>query len=116
MIQIFHNPRCQKSRNALRLVSQSSEAIQVIHYLKEIPSKEELLRTINCLGLAPEALVRKNEALWKEKYSDRKFSADGLINLLLENPKLIERPILIRGNTAIIGRSEDKVRDFMKIL
>ncbi|MGB5275094.1 MAG: arsenate reductase family protein, partial [Flavobacteriaceae bacterium] len=116
MIKIFHNPRCQKSRNALSMVSQSGEAFQVVDYQKEIPTKAELLQIIERLGIAPETLVRKNEALWKEKYRDRKFSGDEIIDLLLENPKLIERPILVKGNRAIIGRAEDKVREFMKTL
>jgi arsenate reductase len=116
MIKIFHNPRCQKSRNALSLVSRSGEAVQVVNYLKDIPSKAALLQIIERLGIAPEALVRKNEALWKEKYKNRKFSDDEIIDLLVEHPKLIERPILIKGNRAIIGRSEERVRDFMKTL
>ncbi len=98
------------------MVSQSGEAFQVVDYQKEIPTKAELLQIIERLGIAPEALVRKNEALWKEKYRDRKFSGDEIIDLLLENPKLIERPILVKGNRAIIGRAEDKVREFMKTL
>lgn len=116
MIKIFHNPRCQKSRNALSLVSRSGEAIQVVNYLKDIPTKAELLQIMERLGISPEALVRKNEALWKEKYGHRKFSGDEIVNLLLEHPKLIERPILIKGNRAIIGRSEDTVLEFMKTL
>ena len=98
------------------MVSQSGEAFQVVDYQKDIPTKAELLRIIERLGIAPEALVRKNEALWKEKYRDRKFMADEIIDLLLEHPKLIERPILVKGNRAIIGRDEDKVREFMKTL
>jgi arsenate reductase len=98
------------------MLSQSGEAVQVVNYLKVIPTKAALLQIIEQLGIAPEALVRKNEALWKEKYRNRKFSGDEIIDLLLEHPKLIERPILIKGNRAIIGRSEDKVREFMKTL
>lgn len=116
MIKIFHNPRCQKSRNALNLISRSGEAIQVVNFLKDIPTKAELLQIIERLGIAPEALVRKNEALWKERYGNLKFSGDDIIDLLLEHPKLIERPILIKGNRAIIGRSEDKIQEFMKTL
>ena len=116
MLKIFHNPRCKKSRNALSLISSSGETIQVVNYLKDIPTKAELLQVMERLGMAPEALVRKNESLWKEKYKGRTFSDDEIIDLLLEHPKLIERPILIKGNRSIIGRSEDKVREFMKTL
>ena len=116
MIKILHNPRCQKSRNALSLISKSGEAVQVVNYLKDIPTKAELLQIIARLNMAPEALVRKNEALWKEKYKSLKFSGDEIIDLMLENPKLIERPIIIHGNRAIIGRSEAIVREFMKTL
>ncbi len=116
MIQIFHNPRCQKSRDALKLIERSEEEIQVIHYLKDIPTKDELGKLIDCLGITPEKLVRKNEALWKENYRDRSLSGEEILNLMVKNPKLIERPILVKDNYAVLGRSEDKVREFMKIL
>ena len=109
MIKIYHNNRCSKSRSALKLLVESGKPHQVINYLEDIPSKEELTHIIELLNIKPIELVRKNEAIWKEKYKDKNLNDDKLIKAMVNNPKLIERPIVINGNKAVIGRPAEHI-------
>lgn len=109
MIKIYHNPRCRKSREGLALLEKSKKDFEVIKYLEEIPSKEELRSIINCLGITPENLVRKNEAIWKENYRGRLLSDEEVLDAMIEHPKLIERPIVVNGNKAVIGRPAENI-------
>lgn len=109
MIKIYHNNRCSKSRSALKLLVESGKPHQVINYLEDIPSKEELTHIIELLNIKPIELVRKNEAIWKEKYKDINLNDDKLIKAMVNNPKLIERPIVINGNKAVIGRPAEHI-------
>jgi arsenate reductase len=104
MVTIYHNPRCTKSREALNLLQKGKEEIKVIEYLKTPPTKQELEKLLSQLGIPAEELVRKGEELYKEKYKGKKLSNDEWIKILAANPVLIERPIVIKGNKAIIGR------------
>jgi arsenate reductase len=104
MVTIYHNPRCTKSREALNLLQEGKEEIKVIEYLKTPPTKQELEKLLSQLGIPAEELVRKGEELYKEKYKGKKISNDEWIKILAANPVLIERPIVIKGNKAIIGR------------
>ncbi|TZF86530.1 arsenate reductase (glutaredoxin) (plasmid) [Pedobacter sp. BS3] len=114
MIQILHNNRCSKSRCALQYLENEHIAHQVIPYLENPLNKEELRELINKLGITPEALVRKNEAVYKEHYQDKTFSDEEWISILTENPILIERPIVIKGNKAVIGRPLETVVELLK--
>ena len=109
MIQIFHNPKCQKSREGIAILEQSGEPFEVIKYLETVPSFEELKEIIEKLGIAPIDLIRQKETLWKENFSTQTFNNDELIQLMITHPKLIERPIVINGNKAIIGRPVEKI-------
>lgn len=113
MIKIYHNPRCRKSREGLAMVESSGKDFEIINYLKEIPSKDELRKVIEYLTLRPEQLVRKNEAIWKEKFKDENLSDDQIIDAMLAYPKLIERPIVIKGNKAVIGRPPEKILELL---
>lgn len=113
MIKIYHNPRCTKSREGLELLEKSGQKFEVIRYLEDIPSKEELRQLIEYLGIAPVELVRKNETIWKEKYKGRKLSDAEIIKAMVENPKLIERPIVLKGNKAVIGRPAEKIKELL---
>jgi arsenate reductase (glutaredoxin) len=104
MVTIYHNPRCSKSREALDLLKESKEEITVIEYLKTPPTKQELEKLLSKLGIPAEELVRKGEELYKEKYKGKKISNSEWIKILTANPVLIERPVIIKGNQAIIGR------------
>lgn len=110
-VTIFHNQRCSKSREALKLIkSQQNVDVEVIEYLKNIPTKEELKMLLAKLNMKAEEIVRKNEALYKERYKGLQLSEDEWIKVLCENPILIERPIIVRNNKAVIGRPPENVR------
>lgn len=113
MIKIYHNPRCRKSREGLQILEQSGKEFEVRKYLEDIPSKDELRDILNCLGITAENLVRKNEPIWKEKYRNRLLTDEDILNAMIENPKLIERPIVIKNNKAIIGRPTENIEKFI---
>jgi len=104
MIQILHNPRCGKSREGLAILEESGKEFEVIKYLDDNPSKEELKAIINKLNVEPLKLVRQNETIWKENFKNKDLSDDEIIDAMVSNPILIERPIVINGNKAVIGR------------
>ena len=104
MIKIYHNPRCSNSREGLDILEKSGKNFEVIRYLEDIPTKKELKEIIDLLGIKPNQLVRKNETLWKERFKGQDLSDTQIIKILIENPRLIERPIVINGKKAVIGR------------
>jgi len=109
MIKIYHNNRCSKSRCGLQILEDSGKEFEVVKYLEDIPSINELKDIISLLGISPIELVRKNETIWKEKYKSKNLSDDAIIEAMMKNPKLIERPIIINGNKAVIGRPPEKI-------
>lgn len=109
MIKIYHNNRCSKSRSGLEILKKSGKDFQIVNYLENIPTKAELKSIINLLGIKPIDLVRKNEAIWKANYKNKELNDDIIINAMLENPKLIERPIVINDNKAVIGRPPENI-------
>lgn len=104
MIQILHNPRCGKSREGLAILEESGKEFEVIKYLEDNPTKEELKEIIKKLNVEPLKLIRQNESVWKEEYKNKELSDDEIIDAMLLHPILIERPIVINGNKAVIGR------------
>lgn len=104
MIKIYHNNRCRKSREGLQVLTESGKEFSIIYYLDNPPSYSELKNIIKMLGIDPIQLVRKNEAIWKEEYKNRVLTDDDIIKAMVENPKLIERPIVTNNNKAVIGR------------
>jgi len=108
-MRIFHNPRCSKSRETLKIIQEKGTEVEVVEYLKNPPSKEELVQLVKMLGISPEGLIRKNEKEYIELYKGKTLSDDEWIGAMLAYPKLIERPIVIEGNKAIIGRPPEKV-------
>lgn len=113
MIKIYHNPRCRKSREALELVKDKVEEIEIIEYLIEPPTVEELNQIIEQLGISPLDLIRKNEAIFKEKFKGQSFSDAEWIQIMVDHPKLIERPIVINGKKARVGRPPEKVLEIL---
>lgn len=113
MLKILHNPRCQKSRQTLQLIEESGEMVTVVEYLKTVPSKDELQDIVNMLGIKPEALVRKGEAIYKEEFKGKQLSDEEWIDAMIQHPKLIERPIVIKDKQAIIGRPPEKVKELL---
>jgi arsenate reductase len=113
MLKILHNPRCQKSRQTLQLIEERGEMVTVVEYLKTVPTKDELKGIINMLGIEPLDLVRKGEAVYKEEFKGKDLNNDQWIEAMVQNPKLIERPIVIKGDKAIIGRPPEKVKELL---
>ena len=104
MIQIYHNSRCSKSRQCLSLIENSGKKFEIIKYLENPPTIAELTVLISKLGIEPIDLVRKKEKLWIENYKNKAITPKELIEIMTENPILIERPIVINGNKAVIAR------------
>lgn len=113
MIQIYHNPRCGKSRNCLAFIDQSKQEYEIIPYLTETPNFGELKALLEKLNLEPIQLVRIKESIWIENYKGKKLSNDEIIQAMTEHPILIERPIVIKDGKAIIGRDLDLVASFL---
>ena len=114
-IKIFHNPRCSKSRKTLTILEDNGIDVDIIEYLKESPNKETLLQIINLLNIKPRDLIRKGEAIYKEKRLNREnLTDDDLVQFMVDNPILIERPIVYDNNRAIIGRPPENVLIFLK--
>ena len=110
MIEIFHNNRCSKSRCALQYLEDSKIEFKIVHYLQDLPSVEELNILIKKLGLKPIDFVRKNESIYKEQFKNGSYSDEEWLQILHEFPILIERPIVIQGNKAIIARPPELVK------
>ena len=113
MIKIYHNNRCSKSRAGLKLLEDSGKEYRVINYLETVPTFEELKKIIDMLGIRPIELVRKNETIWKENFKNKDFSDKELISIMIENPKLIERPIVVKNEKAVIGRPTEKILEIL---
>jgi arsenate reductase len=110
MIQIYHNPRCSKSREGLAILEASKKEFEIVKYLDDVPSESELFAIIQKLGISPIQLVRKTEKIWKENYKGKKLSDTEIIMAMIQNPKLIERPIVINKNKAIVGRPPEHIK------
>lgn len=108
-ITIWHNPRCSKSRDSFKLLEEKGIEAKVRKYLDETPTKEELKELLSMLNISARALMRTKEAIYKELNLKEENSEEKLIEAMVENPKLIERPIVIRGDKAVIGRPIEKV-------
>jgi len=108
-MKIYHNPRCSKSRQTLQMINDAGQDIEIIEYLKDVPTEEELKSIIKLLGIAPDQLLRKGEAIFKEKFKGKTFTDEEWIKIMIEHPKLIERPIVIDGEKAVLGRPPENV-------
>lgn len=113
MIVIYHNPNCSKSRETLEILETTKEDIQIIKYLDEPLKVEKLNKIIKLLNIKPIELIRQHDILWRENFKDLDFSDDELIEVTASYPRLIERPIVINGNKAVIGRPASKVIDIL---
>ncbi|WP_046757930.1 arsenate reductase (glutaredoxin) [Kordia jejudonensis] len=113
MIKIYHNPRCRKSREGLEILKESGKEFIIVKYLENRLSLAELTRIIELLGIEPIDLVRKNETFWKENYKDKRISKEHIMKLMLSNPKLMERPIVVNNNKAVIGRPPENIKTIL---
>lgn len=108
-VTIYHNPRCGKSRSALALLRERGIEPTIVDYLKTPPTRDELRALVAKLGIAPEQLVRKGEDVYKEKFKGRTLTDEQWLDALAAYPILIERPIVVKGNRAVIGRPPERV-------
>jgi arsenate reductase len=104
MIKIYHNPRCRKSREALKYLEDKGASFEVIQYLQNPLTGQELSDLINKLNISPIDLIRKEEALWKTQFKDKNLDKEALIDLMIKEPRLIQRPIIEFQDMAVIAR------------
>ncbi len=113
-VKIYHNPRCSKSRQTLALLEEKGIEPEIVEYLKKPPSAETLSELLKQLGLEPRQLMRRGEAVYKElNLKDPSLSDADLIAAMVENPILIERPIVSSGGKAALGRPPESVLDIL---
>lgn len=112
-IQIWHNPRCSKSRASFALLEEKDVEVEVVKYLDTPPTTDELKALLVMLGMEPRELMRTKEEIYKTLNLKDEQSAEALIRAMVENPKLIERPIVIRGDRAVIGRPIENVVELL---
>jgi len=113
-IKIYHNPRCSKSRIGVGILEEAKIDFEIVKYLDDVPSEKELKKIIKMLGISPIELVRKGEKVWKENYKGKELTDAQITKAMVENPKLIERPIVIKGDKAVIGRPSENIEDLIK--
>ena len=113
MITIYHNPKCSKSREGLCLLQNKNIDFKVVNYINTPFTFIELKNLIKLLKIKPIDLIRTKESIWKENFKNKTFSDDELIQLMLDNPKLIERPIVVNGTKAVIARPTEKIDEII---
>jgi len=109
VLKVYHNPRCSKSRMALAHLEENNLPYEIVDYLKNVPTKKELESVLKKLGIPAKDLVRKGEAVYKELYKNADLTESQWIDAMIEHPKLIERPIIIRDNKAVIARPTELI-------
>ena len=115
MFLIYHNSRCSKSRQALGLLRDNAIEPTIVEYLKEPLSKPQLKELLKKLGLEPRELLRKSEKEFKAlQLSNKSLSDDVVLDYMIKHPTLIERPIIVRGDDAVIGRPADNIFNIMQ--
>ena len=108
-ISIYHNPRCRKSRESLDYLNKLNISYNLILYLSNPINNKTLKNLLSKLKINAIDLVRKNEFLWKSEFSKKKLTENEIISIMLENPKLIERPIIVYKNKAVVGRPKENI-------
>jgi arsenate reductase len=108
-LTIYHNPKCSKSREALALLEARGVAPRIVRYLEVPPTAAELAAIVRKLGMRPEQLVRKGEDVFRAKYAGRALTDAEWIEAMVNDPVLIERPIVVKGTRAVIGRPPERV-------
>lgn len=112
-IRIYHNPSCSKSRSACALIAEKGIAAEVVEYLQTPPTKEELRALLKKLGMKPAELVRQGEAEFKAHYAGRALTDEEWLDAMVAYPILIERPIVVRGDRAVVARPPEKVLELL---
>lgn len=113
-MKIYYNPRCSKCRDALCYLEDNGFKPEIVEYLKEVPTAEELKTIIKTLGIKPEQLVRKSEEIYEQKFKDKKMTGAQWIKAMIKYPHLIERPVIVHNGKAVIGRSAETLLEITK--
>ncbi|MGV6943506.1 arsenate reductase (glutaredoxin) [Sphingobacterium kyonggiense] len=113
-MKIYHNPNCSKSNCALDLIKQQGIETEIIDYVKNPPSKAELTHILKLLNKSPKEIIRQNEVLFKQNFENKDFNDEEWIDILVKNPILIERPIVLHNDNAVIARPAEKIMELIK--
>lgn len=113
-IQIWHNPKCSKSRAAMELLENKNIDANVVEYLKQIPTKEQIKDVLKKLRISAKELLRTGEDVYKELNLNQIDDEETLIDFMVKNPILIERPIIIKGDKAVIARPIENLSELIK--
>ena len=113
-VTIWHNPRCSKSRNAVALLEENGVEAEIVKYLETPPTKEEIVEVLKMLGISARELMRTKEEIYKELGLKDVTDEDSLIAAMVEHPKLIERPVVIKDGKAAIGRPIENIVEILK--
>lgn len=113
MIKIYHNARCSKSREGLCFIENLNQPFEVINYLENPLTYNELKDIITILGIKPIELVRTKETIWKENFKDQNLTDEAIIQAMVDHPKLIERPIVINNKKAVVARPAEKIAEIL---
>ncbi|MFT7003653.1 MAG: arsenate reductase [Sulfurimonas sp.] len=113
LLTIWHNPRCSKSREALSILQESEYEIDIVKYLETPPTKDEITTALTMLGMNPRELMRTNEEIYKELNLKEEYDYDKLVDAMVNNPKLIQRPVIFKDTLAIIGRPTSIITKFI---
>lgn len=112
-ITIWHNPKCSKSREAMEMLQENKYEAKVVKYLEEKLDEKQIKTLLKMLGMGPKELMRTKEDIYKELNLKDETDDEALIEAMAKHPKLIERPIIIKGNRAIIGRPVERIAEFL---
>ena len=112
-VKVYHNPRCTKSRNSLAYLDEKGVSYDVHLYLQDSLTNKEFKQILIKLGMKPQELLRKNEAIFKEQFKGKELTDDQWIEVMIEFPKLMERPIVVKGNRAVVGRPTEKINELL---
>ena len=113
IVTIWHNQKCSKSREAMSILEQNNCVTEVVKYLETTPTKDEITTALTMLGMNPRELIRTKEDLYSELNLKEEYDYDTLVDAMVENPKLIERPVIFKGDKAIIGRPTNIIAKFI---
>ena len=113
MITIYHNPRCSKSRQSIAFMEQEGVAYKIIKYLDADLNEMDLKAIFSKLNYSPIQLVRTKDTLWKEKFEQNLLNDEEIIQIMVQNPQLIERPIVVNGSKAIVARPTEKISEIL---
>lgn len=112
-IRIYHNPRCSKSRSACAILESKGVQAEVVEYLKTPPDRDELRALLRKLGLRARDIVRTGESIYKTQFQGRELTDDDWIDALIAHPILIERPIVVAGDRAVVARPPERVLELL---